>query len=216
MFNNKMNNYNNNFNLNQINNLNMNNMNIMKNYQNFNNMNNVNSMNNVNNFNYNNSYRIRNNNLNISDCPSITTNRNEKLNLSVNTIDTIELQNETNEYKILSNNNNITEFDNIYSKQYLSNLNPTDYEYDTFCHAIIKTGLNEGKINLSKYSEHFPAPCGHELCSKLPAFEPKVLNFYQNKDKTNKLDIKQEATSHLIFPLGIKLCVEQDFHNQNI
>ena len=159
---------------------------------------------------------LTNYNLNISDCPSITTNRNEKLNLSVNTIDTIELQNETNEYKILSNNNNITEFDNIYSKQYLSNLNPTDYEYDTFCHAIIKTGLNEGKITLSKYSEHFPAPCGHELCSKLPALEPKVLNFYQNEEKTNKLDIKQEATSHLVFPLGIKLCVEQDFYNQNI
>ena len=159
---------------------------------------------------------LTNSYLNISDYSSITTNRNDKLNLSLNTIDTIDLKDETNEYKILSNNNNIIESNNIYSKNYLSNLNPTDYEYDTFCHAIIKTGLNEGKITLSKYSEKFPAPCGHELCSKLPALEPKILTFYQNKDKTNKLEIKQEATSHLVFPLGIKLCVEHNFHNENI
>ena len=69
---------------------------------------------------------------------------------------------------------------------------------------------------LSKYSENFPAPCGHELCSKLPALEPRVLDFYQNNEKINKIEVKQEATSHLIFPLGIKLCVEQDFHNQNL
>ena len=163
------------------------------------------------------STNLTNSILNFSDCSSITTNRNDKLNLSVNTIDTCDLQNEKNiDYKILANNEGIIESDNIYSKKYLSGLNPTDYEYDTFCHAIIKTGLNEGKITLSKYSENFPAPCEHELCSKLPSFEPRVLNYYQNREKTNKLDIKQEATSHLVFPLGIKLCVEQDFHNQNI
>ena len=163
------------------------------------------------------STNLTNSILNFSDCSSITTNRNDKLNLSVNTIDTCDLQNAKNiDYKILANNERIIESDNIYSKKYLSGLNPTDYEYDTFCHAIIKTGLNEGKITLSKYSENFPAPCEHELCSKLPSFEPRVLNYYQNREKTNKLDIKQEATSHLVFPLGIKLCVEQDFHNQNI
>jgi hypothetical protein len=49
-------------------------------------------------------------------------------------------------------------------------------------------------MSLSKYSENFPAPCGHELCSKLPALEPRVLDFYQNNEKINKIEVKQEAT----------------------
>ena len=154
--------------------------------------------------------------INNSDFQNASTNRNDTLNLTVNTIDTNDFRdNNNNEYKILSNNNNITQSNNIFSKKYLYTLNPIDYEYDTFCHAIIKTGLSEEKTVLSKYSENFPAPCGHELCSKLPALEPRVLNYYQNNEKINKIDIKQEATSHLVFPLGIKLCVEQNFQNEN-
>ena len=68
-------------------------------------------------------------------------------------------------------------------------------------------------MSLSKFSENFPAQCGHELCSKLPALEPRVLDCYQNCQKKKKLDIKQDLTSHLVFPLGIKLCVEQNFQN---
>ena len=150
--------------------------------------------------------------LNTSDCMSIS-NKNDKLNLTVNTID-----NNTPEskYKILSNNNHIKDADNIYSKEYISCLNFKDYEYDTFCQAIIKTGLSENKMSLSKYSENFPAPCGHELCSKLPALEPNVLTFYQNLNKNNIIDLKQAATSHLIFPLGIKLCVDQNYLNEEL
>ena len=156
------------------------------------------------------------NNLNDSDINNISTNRNEKLNLTINSTETNDLQEIRNEYKILSNNNNITQPGNIYSKKYLSNIDPKDYEYDTFCHAIIKTGLSKEKMNLTKYSENFPAQCGHQLCSRLPAIEPKVLNFYQNNQKINKIDIKQEATSHLIFPLGIKLCINPEFQNENM
>ena len=156
--------------------------------------------------------------MNNSDYQNASTNRNDTLNLTVNSIDTNDFRdnNNSSEYKILSNNKNITQSNNIYSKKYLFTLNPSDYEYDTFCHAIIKTGLCEEKTSLSKYSENFPAPCGHELCSKLPALEPRVLNYYQNNEKINKIDIKQEATSHLVFPLGIKLCVEQNFQNENL
>ena len=168
------------------------------------------------------SFQIESNNIsnsifNNSNRKDISTARNDNLNISLNTLDTNDILQEDNnkEYKILSNNNNISQ-GNIFSKKYISSLNPNNYEYDTFCHAIIKTGLSEEKISLSKYSEKFPAQCGHELCSKLPALEPKVLSFYQNIEKTNKLDIKQEATSHLVFPLGIKLCVEQNFYNENI
>ena len=151
--------------------------------------------------------------LNSSDCFSVTTNKNDKLNVTTTT-------NENNipepEYKILSNNNKIKDKLNIYSKDYISKIDFKEYEYDTFCQAIIKTGLSESKISLSKYSENFPAPCGHELCSKLPALEPNVLTFYQNLNKTNIIDVKQDATSHLIFPLGIKLCVQQDYYNEEL
>ena len=151
--------------------------------------------------------------LNTSDCMSYSTNKNDKLNLTVNTT-----ENNTSDikYKILSSNNLIKDSENIYSKEYLSGLNFKEYEYDTFCQAIIKAGLNENNISLAKYSEKFPAPCGHELCSKLPALEPNVLTFYQNKNKSNIIDVKQAATSHLIFPLGIKLCVEQNYHNEEL
>ena len=163
------------------------------------------------------SIKLKNSVLNNSSILNASMNMNDKLNITMNTIDTTDLtQDDNKEYKILSNNNDVSQLNNIYSKKYLSTLNPNDYEYDTFCHAIIKTGLSEVKMSLSKYSENFPAPCGHELCSKLPALEPRVLDFYQNNEKINKIEVKQEATSHLIFPLGIKLCVEQDFHNQNL
>ena len=151
--------------------------------------------------------------LNNSDCVSISTNKNDKLNITLNTIDN-NIQD--TKYKILSNNNYIKDIDNIYSKDYISRLDSKEYEYDTFCQAIIKTGLSENKISLSKFSENFPAPCGHELCSKLPALEPNVLNFYQNLNKANIIDIKQAATSHLIFPLGIKLCIEQNYYNEEL
>ena len=151
--------------------------------------------------------------LNTSDYMGYSTNKNDKLNITVNTID----NNATDiKYKILSNNNFIKDSENIYSKKYLSHLEYKEYEYDTFCQAIIKTGLSENKMSLSKYSENFPALCGHELCSKLPALEPNVLTFYQNLNKSNIIDVKQAATSHLIFPLGIKLCVDQNYHNTEL
>ena len=151
--------------------------------------------------------------LNISgDCGSFSNYKND-LNLTMNTIDT-SIQEP--QYKILSNNSHIDNPTDIFSKEYISKLNLNEYEYDTFCQAIITTGLSEKKMSLSKYSENFPAPCGHELCSKLPALEPNVLDFYYNRKKSHNVDLKQDATSHLIFPLGIKLCVDQDYHNQEL
>ena len=151
--------------------------------------------------------------LNNSDIFSISMRKNEKLNATINTVDTCIAE---SEYKILSNNNAISDENNIYSKNYISKLDFKEYEYDTFCQAVIKTGLNESKVSFSKFSQNFPATCGHELCSKLPAFEPHVLNFYQNTKKSSLLDGKLNATSHLIFPLGIKLCINQNFHNQEL
>ena len=126
---------------------------------------------------------LNNSFLNNSDFQNINSNRREKQNSILNTLDSIDIRENNDEFKILSNNNNITESSNIYSKKYLHTIKPTDYEYDIFCQAIIKTGLSEEKMSLSNFSENFPAQCGHELCSKLPALEPRVLDCYQNCQK---------------------------------
>ena len=151
--------------------------------------------------------------LNTSDIMNVSINKNDKLNSTSNTIDINSLE---PQYTILPNNNNITDMNNIYSKEYISNLDVKEYEYDTFCQAIIKTGISEHKLSLSKYSQNFPASCGHELCSKLPSLEPNVLNFYQDLKKTNVIDAKKDAISHLIFPLGIKLCINQNYQYEEL
>ena len=151
--------------------------------------------------------------LNTSDIMSISGNKNDKLNLTTYTAD---INPKEPKYKILSNNNNIKDINNIYSKDYISNLDFKEYEYDTFCQAIIKTGISENKLSLSQYSQNFPAQCGHELCTKLPALEPNILSFYQNLKKTNIIDAKKDAISHLIFPLGIKLCINQNYQYEEL
>ena len=134
----------------------------------------------------------------------------DKLNTTINTLD---LNSQESEYKVLSNNKNIKEELNIFFKENISKLNNDEYEYDTFCQVIIKTGLNNDKMSLSKYSDNFPSSCCHELCSKLPALEPSIISIYQNKKKKFNIDIKEEVTSHLIFPYGIKLCIKKDYYN---
>ena len=114
--------------------------------------------------------------LNMSDIFSILMHKNEKLNATVNTIDTWI---QDSQYKILSSNNSISDSNNIFSKDYISNLDFKEYKYDTFCQAVIKAGLNENKVTLPKFSLNFPTTCGDELCSKLPAFEPNILNFFK-------------------------------------
>ena len=92
--------------------------------------------------------------LNTSDIMSISGNKSDKLNLTTYTSD---MNPKEPKYKILSNNNNIKDINSIYSKDYISNLDLKEYEYDTFCQAIIKTGISENKLSLSQYSQNFPA-----------------------------------------------------------
>ena len=114
-----------------------------------------------------------------------------------------------NNYQILEDNSNINDKNNIYSKEYLSKLKYSEFEYDTFCQCILITGLKFGKLNLIEKSEEFPASCCHKECSILQSVTPSILYWYQNSNKKYKIDIN-DLTPYLIFPLGIKICMAYD------
>lgn len=117
------------------------------------------------------------------------------------------------EYQILEDNDNISNQNNIFSKDYISKLNYSEYEYDTFCQCIIVTGLKFGRVNLIEKSEKLPASCGHKECSILQSATPSILYSYQNTNKKYQIDIN-ELTPSLVFPLGIKICMIYDSIHQ--
>jgi len=123
--------------------------------------------------------------------------------------------NNTNEldYQILEDNSNISNQNNIFSKDYISKLDYSEYEYDTFCQCVIVTGLKFGKVNLIEKTEKLPASCGHEECSILQSATPSILYSYQNPNKKYQIDIN-ELTPSLVFPLGIKICMIYDSIHQ--
>ena len=117
------------------------------------------------------------------------------------------------EYQILEDNDNISNQNNIFSKDYISKLNYSEYEYDTFCQCVIVTGLKFGNVNLIEKSEELPASCGHKECSILQSATPSILYSYQNPNKKYQIDIN-ELTPSLVFPLGIKICMMYDSIHQ--
>ena len=117
------------------------------------------------------------------------------------------------EYQILEDNDNINNQNNIFSKDYISKLNFSEYEYDTFCQCVIVTGLKFGKVNLIEKSEELPSSCGHKECSILQSATPSILYSYQNPNKKYQIDIN-DLTPSLVFPLGIKICMIYDSIHQ--
>ena len=118
-----------------------------------------------------------------------------------------------NNYQILEDNSIFNDENNIFSKEYLSKLNFSEFQYDTFCQCVLITGLKFLKVNLIEKSEKFPSPCGHKECSILQSITPSILYSYQNPNKKNQIDIN-ELTPYLIFPLGIKICMAYDSLNE--
>ena len=120
--------------------------------------------------------------------------------------------NTTNEniYQILEDNSIINDKNNIFSKEYISKLKFSEYEYDTFCQCVLITGLKSGKVKLLEKSEKSPASCGHKECSILQSSTPSLLYSYQNSNKKYLIDIN-DLTPYLIFPLGIKICMAYDY-----
>lgn len=116
--------------------------------------------------------------------------------------------NRSRSYEILESNLSSTVHD-IYSSDYISKLNYTDIDYDTFCICVFVTGLSYNNTSLIEKSEEYPASCHHSECSILASFQPEILHCYQNVKKRYQVDINP-LTSNLCFPLGIKLCFKAD------
>ena len=115
----------------------------------------------------------------------------------------------SNNYQILEDNSILNDENNIFSKEYISKLNFSEYQYDTFCQSIIITGIKPSKANLIEKSEQFPSSCGHEQCSILKSCAPSILYSYQNPNNKYQIDIN-DLTPYLIFPSGIKICLAYD------
>ena len=114
-----------------------------------------------------------------------------------------------NNYEILEDNFIINDENNIFSKEYISKLDYSEFQYDTFCQCVLITGLKFDKINFIEKSEEFPASCGHKECSILQSITPSILYSYQNQNKKIQIDIN-DLTPYLVFPLGIKICMAYD------
>ena len=114
-----------------------------------------------------------------------------------------------NNFEILQSNLSINDPKNIYSTEYISQLDYNEIEYDTFCHCFFISGLKYNNTELVEKSEEYPSPCLHKECSILSSFQPSVLQSYQNPNKKFQIELS-ELTSNLVFPLGIKLCFNYD------
>ena len=77
---------------------------------------------------------------------------------------------------------------------------------------IASFSKNDGKV--IEMSTSFPAPCGHEECSKLPAMKPEIIFRYPLQD-TKTLELNNLAAT-ICFPTGIKVCYDENNGPQNI
>ncbi len=112
-------------------------------------------------------------------------------------------------YEILESNLSINDPNDIYSSEYISKLNYSEIEYDTFCHCVFISGLTYNNTELIHESEEYPSTCLHSECSILSSFQPNVIQSYQNKNKKYQIEISN-LTANLVFPLGIKICFNND------
>ena len=75
---------------------------------------------------------------------------------------------------------------------------------ETFCSGFFISSFPEKNASILEKSEYFPAPCGHNPCSKLKSLKPEILMRYPLED-SDEIEINNNAST-LCFPSGIKLC----------
>ena len=112
-------------------------------------------------------------------------------------------------YQLLENNYIYNDSNNMYSKEYLSSLNLSEYEYDTFCQCVLISGLKSSKVSTINSSNYFPSLCNHQHCAQYSSFKPSVLYSYQNKNRQDQIQIS-DLVAELIFPFGLKICFYYD------
>ena len=81
---------------------------------------------------------------------------------------------------------------------------------DSFFIASIPKGDNTNTLKQVPNSIHYQGQCGHSICNKLSSYRPCIINKYQNKNSGISLN---STTANLCFPLGIKICLEQNQFN---
>ena len=78
---------------------------------------------------------------------------------------------------------------------------------ETFCEGFFIASFPKKDGKVIEMSTSFPAPCGHEECSKLPAMKPEIIFRYPLKD-TKTLELNNLAAT-ICFPTGIKVCYDE-------
>ena len=85
---------------------------------------------------------------------------------------------------------------------------------ETFCEGFFISSFPKKEGKVIEMSTSFPAPCGHEECSKLPAMKPEIIFRYPLQD-TKTLELNNLAAT-ICFPTGIKVCYDENNGPQNI
>ena len=85
---------------------------------------------------------------------------------------------------------------------------------ETFCEGFFIASFPQKDGKVIEMSESFPAPCKHEICSKLPAMKPEIIFRYPLED-TKTLELNNLAAT-ICFPTGIKVCYDENNDPANI
>ena len=97
--------------------------------------------------------------------------------------------------------------------RYLAQLkqeNKKEYETgrETFCEGFFITSFPQKNGQVIENSQSFPAACGHDECSSLPAMKPEIIVRYPLED-TKYLELNNLAAT-ICFPTGIKVCYSEE------
>ena len=135
-----------------------------------------------------------------------------QIKINPGNINLVFTRSQNRNYEVLESNILINDPNDMYSIEYISKLDYKEIEYDTFCHCFFISGLKYENTEIIKESEEYPSTCLHKECSILSSFQPSVIQFYQNKNKSSQIDIT-DLTANLVFPLGIKICFNNNDYN---
>ena len=83
-----------------------------------------------------------------------------------------------------------------------------DEAFNSFCEGFFITSFSPVNGKILENSQTYQGMCGHLPCSLLPAMEPEILYRYPLTD-TKDLELNSLVAS-LCFPVGIKVCYNQD------
>ena len=79
---------------------------------------------------------------------------------------------------------------------------------EPFCRGFFIASFPQKNGKVIENSQSFPAPCGHDECSSLPAMQPEIIARYPLLD-TKKIELNNLAAT-ICFPTGIKVCYSEE------